>query len=388
MSNISFTDLTAHQKVIGDKITDAVNIVIKNGRYIMGPQVAQFENDLREFSGAKHAISCANGTDALLLILMAYGIKPGDVIFVPSFTFAATAEVVAMLGAVPFFVDVDSATYNISCRSLEDAIGRAKELNLPVRGVIAVDLFGRPAPYRELQNICDEENLILIADAAQSFGSVYEGRPVGTLAKTTAVSFFPAKPLGCYGDGGAVLTMDDGLAAAMRSIRVHGQGAHKYDNIRLGMNSRLDTIQAAVLIEKLKIFESELAQRQNVAAYYDAHLSGACVKPGISGGFRSSWAQYTVVLDGIDRDALMKKLSEKSIPTMIYYLKPLHLQPAYDHCPRAAARLENSEYLSSHVVSLPMHPYLLEEHLHAICQTVNQVCADLVRAAVGGGGCR
>lgn len=355
---IAFIDLAAQRRRLGTAMDDAILKVVNHGGYIMGPEVKQFEADLSAFCGAKHVISCANGTDALALVLMAKDLKPGQAVLCPSFTFAATAEVVAWFDAVPVFVDCLPDTFNMDPASLEQGIATARQLGLEPVGVIPVDLFGQPADYDAIEAICARENLWILCDAAQSFGASYRGRKLGTIGMATSTSFFPAKPLGCYGDGGAVFTNDDELAAIMRSVRVHGQGSDKYDNVRIGMNARLDTMQAAVLIEKLKIFPDEIAARDRVAKRYNDMLGDIAAVPMVAEGSTSVWAQYTLRV--ANRDALAAALKAKGIPTAIYYPKPLHQQTAYRKFPCAGNGLPVSERLAGEVISLPMHPYLEE----------------------------
>jgi dTDP-4-amino-4,6-dideoxygalactose transaminase len=368
---IAFIDLVAQRQRLGNVITDAVLAVINHGGYIMGPEVAALETDLAAFCGAKHAISCASGTDALALVLMAKGVKAGDAIFCPTFTFAATAEVVAWFGATPVFVDVREDTFNLDVASLEVAIKNARQGGLKPVAVIPVDLFGQPADYDEIEPVCAREGLWMLCDGAQSFGGVYKGRKVGSIGLATSTSFFPAKPLGCYGDGGAVFTEDDELAAVMRSLRVHGQGSDKYDNVRIGMNGRLDTIQAAVLVEKLKIFPDEIVARERVARRYNESLRDTVIVPELMKGLSSVWAQYTIRLRKADRDAFQTALKLAGVPTAIYYPKPLHQQTAYRGFQVAGNGLPVSERLAAEVISLPMHPYLTEEVQDRIVRAVN-----------------
>jgi dTDP-4-amino-4,6-dideoxygalactose transaminase len=373
--SIAFIDLAAQRRRIGSRMDEAILRVVNHGGYIMGPEVKQFEADLSAFCGAKHVISCANGTDALALVLMAKSVKPGQAILCPSFTFAATAEVVAWLGAVPIFVDCLPETFNMDPASLEFGINTARQLGLKPVGVIPVDLFGQPADYDAIEAICAREDLWILCDAAQSFGASYRGRKLGTIGAATSTSFFPAKPLGCYGDGGAVFTNDDELAAIMRSLRVHGQGSDKYDNVRIGMNGRLDTMQAAVLIEKLKIFPDEIAARDRVAKRYNEMLGDVVAVPVVAEGNTSVWAQYTMRVP--NRDALAAALKAKGVPTAIYYPKPLHQQTAYSKFPCAGNGVPVSERLAGEVLSLPMHPYLEE--------AVQDRIIAAVREALGAG---
>lgn len=356
MSNIPFIDLSAQRDRLGTAIVDAVTNVINHGKYIMGPEVGELEAALSDFCGAGHTVSCSSGTDALMLPLMVWGVGPGDAVFVPTFTFAATAEVVALLGATPVFVDVTRDTFNMDVESLKAAISEARSRDLRPVAIIPVDLFGQPADYSAISTIAKEEDMRLLADAAQSFGAKFCDEKVGTIGDATATSFFPAKPLGCYGDGGAVFTDNDELAAGMRSLRVHGKGTHKYDNARIGLNARMDTVQAAVVLEKLKIFADEIVARKAVADRYNAALGDHLTVPVLDQRSTSAWAQYTVLAE--DRDALATALKENGIPTAVYYPLPLHRQTAYRDYPAAPPGMTNSDYLSEHVISLPMHPYL------------------------------
>jgi len=325
----------------------------------MGPEVGELESALSSFCGARHAITCANGTDALLLAFLALEVKNKDAVFVPSFTFAATAEAVALAGAVPVFVDVDLSTYNLSPQSLTRAIALAKAERLRPAAVVPVDLFGLPADYDAIADIAKNENMFVVGDSAQGFGAVYKGQTTGTLADISTTSFFPGKPLGCYGDGGAVFTNDDDLATRVDSLRVHGKGREKYDNIRIGMNSRLDTLQAAVLLEKLSIYADELGKRDRAAAYYTENLNSYFVTPFVPDDCRSVWAQYTLRgKSTAARDAARERLREIGVPSAVYYPIPLHRQTAYRHFPADPGGLSNSELAAETVFSLPMHPYL------------------------------
>jgi dTDP-4-amino-4,6-dideoxygalactose transaminase len=371
---IEFIDLGAQRRRIGQRMDDAVLRVVHHGKYIMGPEVAELEKKLSAFCGAKHVLSCANGTDALGLGLMALNVKPGDAILCPSFTFAATAEVIAWYGATAIFVDVFEDTFNMDPKSLEAGIETAKRRGLKPVGVIPVDLFGQPADFDAIAPIARANNMWIMSDAAQSFGATYKDRKVGTMGQITTTSFFPAKPLGCYGDGGAVLTDDDKLIEVLRSLRVHGQGTDKYDNVRIGMNGRLDTIQAAVLIEKLAIFAEEIVARDKVANAYNAALKDVAIVPVVKPGYTSVWAQYTIRLPGRDRDKIAAALKAQGVPTAIYYPKPLHVQTAYRDYPVAGNGLPVSERLAKQVLALPMHPYLDEPTQARI---VGAVCAAL-----------
>jgi dTDP-4-amino-4,6-dideoxygalactose transaminase len=370
-SPIPFIDLQAQRARIGDAMDKAVMAAVNEGSYILGPQVKELEKQLCTWTGAKHTIACANGTDALALVLMARGVRPGDAIFVPAFTFVATAEVVAWLGAKPFFVDVLDDTFNMDPQSLKQAIIDAKAAGLTPRGVIPVDLFGQPADYRQILSIADENQLWVLADAAQAFGASFDGKPVGSFGLATSTSFFPAKPLGCYGDGGAVFTNDDELNTAIRSIHFHGKGSDKYDNVRIGVNSRLDTIQAAILLEKLKIFGDECIARQQVADRYNDVFKNIVRTPKIMDGATSVWAQYTLVLnDGMNRAAIMDACKNAGVPTMVYYPIPLASQTGYKHFPSVSTGIPVSNDLAARVLSLPMHPYLDTEQQDYIVSVV------------------
>ena len=357
---MQFIDLQAQRAHLGPALEDAILKVVRSGQYILGPEIATLEVQLASFCGAKHALTVANGTDALALALMAFGVKPRHAVLVPSFTFAATGEVVVWLGATPIFVDCLPDTFNMDPASLEAGIATAKRLGLEPVGVIPVDLFGLPADYDSIEPICAAHNLWILADTAQGFGGVYKGRKTGSIGRMASTSFFPAKPLGCYGDGGALFFEDDALRDVLVSLRVHGQGADKYDNVRIGMNGRMDTIQAAVLIEKLKIFPAEIAARNEIAARYSQALDAHCIVPKVPAGLASVWAQYTIRIEGGRRDAVAAKLKEAGIPTAIYYLKPMHRQTAYARFPMAANGLPVSDALAGEVLSLPMHPYLAQ----------------------------
>ncbi len=370
---LPFIDLAAQRAALGPRVEEAILAVVRHGAYVMGPEVGQLEEELAAFCGAKHVVSCGSGTDALALILMAKGVKPGDAVLCPSFTFAATAEVICWLGAAPVFVDVREDTFNLDIDSLEAGLVTARERGLRPVGVIPVDLFGQPADYAPIETICAREGLWLLADAAQSFGARYQGRKVGTIGDATATSFFPAKPLGCYGDGGAIFTDDPELDAVLRSLRNHGQGADKYEYARIGMNGRLDTIQAAVLIEKLRVFPDEIAARDRIAARYAAGLSDCAVVPRVMAGASSVWAQYTLRVSGFDRSAFQASLRDAGVPTAIYYPRPLHRQDAYARYPSAGNGLPVTDRLAQEVVSLPMHPYLGEADQDHVIATVRKV---------------
>ncbi len=358
---MQFIDLVAQQARIKDKIDARIQTVLSHGKYILGPEVTELEEQLSAFCGAKHTITCANGTDALMLALMALEVRAGDAVFVPAFTFAATAEVVPCLGAVPIMVDCAADTFNMDPESLKRSISHARELGLNPKIVIPVDLFGLPADYSAIEPIAQRENLQIIADSAQGFGARIGNQVTGTFGQITTTSFFPAKPLGCYGDGGAIFTDDSRLAELMISYRFHGKGDYKYDNVRIGMNSRLDTLQAAILIEKLAIYQEEIEARQRVAARYSDALKDRWSVPTIPGRVLSVWAQYTLKAnDEAERDDAMSRLKDAGIPSVVYYPLPLHKQTAYQTFPTDPNGLPVSENLSNRVFSLPMHPYLPE----------------------------
>jgi dTDP-4-amino-4,6-dideoxygalactose transaminase len=368
---VPFIDLAAQRRRLGKSIDDAVSRVLAHCQFINGPEVTQLETALAAFSGARHVVSCASGTDALLMVLMAKDLGRGDAVLCPSFTFCATGEAVALTGAVPVFVDVDEATFNMDAASLERGIAAARKLGLKPKAVIPVDLFGQSADHDAIAAVAAEEGLFVLDDAAQAFGASYKGRRLGTSGLATATSFFPAKPLGCFGDGGAIFTDDAELAATLRSIRVHGQGSDKYDNVRLGLTGRLDTMQAAILLEKLKIFEDEIAARNKVAERYAQGLGNVVTVPHLASGCTSVWAQYTIRLPkGCDRDGFAAALKSQGIPTAIYYPKSMHQQTAYRYFPVADGGLPASESLSGDVISLPMHAYLDEPTQDRIIKTV------------------
>jgi dTDP-4-amino-4,6-dideoxygalactose transaminase len=380
---LPFIDVAAQRRRLGSAIDEAVARVLTSCQFILGPEVRALESELAAFCGARHAITCSSGTDALRLVLMAWGIGPGDAVICPTFTFCATAEVPALCGATPVLADVDAETFNLDPSSVERAIATAKKRGLKPRAIIPVDLFGQPADHDAIAAIAAAHDLFILDDAAQSFGATYKGRQLGAVlpgAKpgtvATATSFFPAKPLGCYGDGGAVFTDDDDLAARIRSIRVHGEGVDKYDAAHIGLAARLDTIQAAILLEKLKIFPQEIAARNQAAERYAAGLAGVAIVPRVAKERTSVWAQYTIRLTPGRRDALAAALKQQGIPTAIYYAKPLHRQAAYRDYPVAEGGLPVSERLAEEVISLPMHAYLDDA-------TQDRIIAAVVRALAG-----
>ena len=358
---MQFIDLAAQQAHIRPQLDAAMAKVLDDGAYIMGPHVKAFEKELAAFCGAAHVISCGNGTDALQLALMALGIRPGDAVFCPTFTFAATAEVVPFVGATPVFVDSDETSFNMDPASLERAIAHAKAQGLRPAVIVPVDLFGLPADIDAITAIAEAHGCKILCDSAQGFGGTINGKMTGSFGDVATTSFFPAKPLGCYGDGGAVFTSDPDLAKLLDSLRVHGKGSDKYDNVRIGMNSRLDTLQAAILSVKLSVYAEEIEARNRVADRYTARLSNIVDTPVVPEGYRSVWAQYTIKLhSGEERTAVQESLKAAGVPSMVYYPMPLHRQTAYKDYPVDPAGLAVSESLSQRVLSLPMHPYLDE----------------------------
>jgi len=379
---IEFVDLKAQRAALSGKIENALQGVLQHGQFILGPEVKKLEQQLAAFCGAKHAIACSNGTDAIALALRAMDIQAGQAVFVPSFTFAATAEVVCWFGATPIFVDVLPDTFNIDVASLASAMDTAVKNDLKPAGVISVDLFGLPADYDAIESFCAQNGLWLICDSAQGFAATYKGRRTGSIGQVTTTSFFPAKPLGCYGDGGAVFTNDSQIADLITSLRFHGKGEDKYDNVRIGMNARLDTMQAAILLEKLAVYQDEINARNRIAARYTAALKGTVTTPHIPEGLTSVWAQYTLILEqGTDRNALITALKEKGVPAMVYYPKGLHQQTAYKHFPVAGNGLPVSENLSGRVISLPMHPYLTDAQVDYIADAMKTALSNPAQAA-------
>lgn len=359
---MQFVDLKRQREAIEANLNRRLAKVIAEARFILGPEVTELEHRLASVTGVKHCIGVANGTDAIQLCLRALDIGPGDAVFVPSFTFVATAEVASQVGATPVFVDVHEDTFNIDAASLDECVRRVRRSSdLKPRAIVAVDLFGLPADYAALQAVAEKYDLELIEDAAQGFGARVGDSMACSLAKLATTSFFPAKPLGCYGDGGAVFTNDDDLADLVRSLRVHGKGTNKYDNVRVGLNSRLDTLQAAVLMAKLDLFEGELDRRNEIADRYTSALRDHVVTPTVPSVYRSAWAQYTITLRQDGRDALQEHLSRAGIPSVVYYPKPLHLQPVYEATSSIGSDCTVSADLSTRVLSIPVHPYLTDE---------------------------
>ncbi len=372
---IPFIDLGAQRRRLGPAIDAAVGRVLDHCQFILGPEVKAFESELAVFCGAKHAVTCASGTDALVLALRAFGFGPGDAVLCPSFTFCATAEVAALVGATPVFVDVDAATFNIDANGIAGAVATAREAGLTPKAVIPVDLFGLAADHGAIAAAAKAYDLLILDDAAQGFGASFNNRRIGSFGHATATSFFPAKPLGCYGDGGAVMTDDGDLAELMRSIRMHGQGSDRYDNVRIGLASRLDTIQAAVLSEKLKIFPDEIEARNRVARRYSEALGDVVTVPLVPAGSTSVWAQYTIRLQPGKREAFAATLKAEGIPTAIYYPIPLHRQQAYKHYPVGKGGVAVSEQIAGEVISLPMHPYIDAPTQDRVIESVRRALA-------------
>ena len=369
---MKFVDLGAQFRTIEGEIREAIDRVLEHGQFIMGPEVYTFEQELSTFCGIEHVISTSSGTDALLMTLMSYEVGPGDAIIAPPFTFVATAEVIQLLGATTVFVDVDEHTFNIDVDQLESTILRVKKQGkLNLKGIIPVDLFGLPADYEAIGKLANEHELFVLADCAQSFGGSFDGRKVGAFGDVSATSFFPAKPLGCYGDGGAVFTKDEERAEILRSIRFHGKGKTQYDNVRTGITGRLDTLQAAILSCKLRILEDEIRARQRVADRYTDALSANLNTPKIPKSYQSAWAQYT--LRSAERDRIRQHLEQNQIPTAVYYPCPLHMQPAFSDADGAGISMPVSELLSKEVFSLPIHPYLSEQEQDKIILTLQEV---------------
>jgi dTDP-4-amino-4,6-dideoxygalactose transaminase len=378
-----FVDLAAQQRRIRKRIEAGIQAVLDHGQYIQGPEIWELETKLGEYAGMPHAISCSSGTDALFMALMAHGVGPGDAVFTTPFTFISTAEVISLLGATPVFVDIDPRTFNMDPDKLEKAVGalsdrdptayplplKANPQTLVPRGVIAVDMFGLPADYDRIQEIAEKRRLFLVEDAAQSFGAVCNGRKAASLAEVACTSFFPAKPLGCYGDGGMCFAGNDDLADIMRSIRIHGKGADKYNNIRVGLNGRMDTLQAAILLVKFEIFSDEIERRQVVARQYTELLAAHPFirPPWIPHEMKSAWAQYSILLpENVDRAACREQLAASGVPTAVYYPKPLHRQQAFAFLGYEKGDFPNSEACADAVMSLPMHPYLSAEEQETI----------------------
>ena len=378
---MDFINLKKQYLEIKDEVDSSITAVLSHGKYIMGPEVELLENELKKYVDSKYSISCSSGTDALLMALLAIDVKPGDAIITTPFTFIATAEVVSLLGATPVFVDIDSKTFNIDPDLIELKINEIhSKTNLNIKAIIPVNIFGLPCDYDKIKSLSKKYNIEIIEDAAQSFGAQYNSQKSCSLSNLSCTSFFPAKPLGCYGDGGAIFTNDPDLNEKLCSIRVHGKGNHKYDNINIGINGRLDTIQAAVLIEKLKIFNDEIEQRQAVAKKYNDYLKDYFDLQYIPKDYKSAWAQFCLLAeDSLSREKIINYLSDKNIPTAIYYPKPLHMQEAFSKL--LNVDLDNSfnitEDISSRIFSIPMHPYLSDDEIGQICTALIKVKNEL-----------
>ena len=369
---MKFIDLDAQQKQIRAKIEKKILKVLDHGKYIMGPEVFELEEKLAEYVGVDYCITCSSGTDALLIPLMAKGIGPGDAVITTPFTYIATAEVIALLGAEPVFADIYPNTFNINPYEIEKAINRAKKKGLNPKAIIPVDLFGLPSRYRVINEIASQENLFVIEDAAQGFGSSIRSKKAGSFGDVASTSFFPAKPLGCYGDGGAIFTDNENLANKMKSIRVHGSGLDKYENTTIGINGRLDTIQAVILLEKLSIFDNELKLRNHIADYYTEKISSHFQKPYVPDKYFSSWAQYSILAeDENHKNIIMSSLKKFNVPVMVYYKIPLHLQKCFNHLNYQIGDYPVSEECSKRIFSLPMHPYLSKEDQTKIIGIIN-----------------
>lgn len=371
---MNFIDLAEQQHHIRKELEQNISGVLDHGKYINGPEVQTLEKKLAEYAGVSFSVGCASGTDALLMSLMAYGINRGDAIFTSPFTFIATAEVIKLLNATPVFVDIDPDTFNIDAKKLKSSIENIKnEGKLTPKGIIPVDIFGQPADYDEINSLAEKYNLFVLEDAAQSFGGRYKGRKACSLAHVAATSFFPAKPLGCYGDGGMIFTDNRELYDKLISIRVHGKGKDKYDNVRVGLNGRLDTLQAAILLAKFEIFDNEIRLRQETARRYDEGLKDLCQTPLVKDFNLSAWAQYSIMHR--ERDMIINHLKSKDIPTAIYYPKPLHLQGAFTHLGYGRGDFPVSEQVSDNIFSLPMHPYLKSVDQKRIIAVIHEALA-------------
>tara|TARA_Y100001970_G_scaffold191350_1_gene232662 strand:- start:1723 stop:2847 length:1125 start_codon:yes stop_codon:yes gene_type:complete len=370
---MQFIDLKKQYSRLSSNIKQRIDNVLEHGQYIMGPEVAELEKRLSEFVGSKYCLSCSSGTDALLIALMAKGLKPGDAIITTPFTYIATAEVISLLGATPIFVDIYPETFNINPDGIPYAVKKAKDMGLNPKGIIPVDLFGLPARYRLIDDIAKELNLFILEDAAQGFGGSIRGKKAGSFGDIAATSFFPAKPLGCYGDGGAIFTDNDKIYSLMESIRVHGKGESKYDCDRIGLNGRLDTIQAAILIPKLGLYDEEIELRQKVANFYSENLRGNknIEIPFIPKDYQSVWAQYSILLESNEkRENVIQALGNEGIPSVVYYQKPLHLQKTFKQLGYKMGDFPISENVSSRILSLPMHPYLDELSIDKISEII------------------
>ena len=363
---MKFIDLETQYNLIREEVKTGIDRVLESGQYIMGTDILDLETQLSDFANVKHTITCSSGTDALLMALMALGVKSGDLVATTPFTYIATAEVISLIGAIPMFIDIDPDTFNMNINSLEKQLIKSDQ---SIKYVMPVNIFGAPLDYNHLYQLKEKYNFKIIEDAAQSFGAKYHKKVSGNLGDIGCTSFYPAKPLGCYGDGGAVFTNDDDIADILKSIRVHGSGEDKYNNVRLGINGRMDTIQAAILIPKLKIFTDELNRRENIANKYTKILKNNFKTQGLLDGTKSSWAQFSILCENAQhRGEVMNKLKDKDIPSVIYYAVPLHLQKVFCDLPNTCDRLPVVEDICSKVVSLPMNPYLSDEDIEKVCE--------------------
>ena len=371
---MDFIDLKTQQSKIRSRIDKRFRSILDHGKYIMGPEVFELEEMLADYVGVKYCISCSSGTDALLIPLMANEIGPGDAVITTPFTYIATAEVISLLGAEPVFLDIYEDTYNMNPDCIDDAIIDSERKGLNAKAIIPVDLFGLPARYRMITELAAKHDLMIIEDAAQGFGGSIRGKKAGSFGNVAATSFFPAKPLGCYGDGGAIFTDDEVLADKIRSIRIHGSGINKYENIRIGINGRLDTFQAAILLEKLSIFDEELKLRNEVADYYSSNIVAEFINPFIPKDYTSSWAQYSLLArTELHRSEIMSSLKQLNIPSMIYYKTPLHLQTVFDKLGYNKGDFPISEKISKQIFSIPMHPYLNKPQQKKIVEVLMNV---------------
>tara|TARA_Y100001936_G_C16087855_1_gene683205 strand:+ start:1042 stop:2160 length:1119 start_codon:yes stop_codon:yes gene_type:complete len=372
---MQFIDLKSQQRKIRENIDIRLKKILDHGKYIMGPEVYELEEKLADYVGVKHCISCSSGTDALLIPLLAANIGPGDAVLTTPFTYIATAEVIALVGATPVFCDIYDKTFNINPERLSNALELAYLKNLKPKAIMPVDLFGLPARYRLIEKFAKENDLIIIEDAAQGFGGKINEKRAGSFGYVAGTSFFPAKPLGCYGDGGAIFTNNEELATKMKSIRVHGGGKDKYENVRIGINGRLDTIQAAVLLEKIEIFDKELISRNHVAKYYTQNINKMFIHPHVPHKYLSSWAQYSILIpDHIARENVIKKLDDRGIPSMVYYKLPVHIQEGYKKFEYKIGDFPVSEKISEGILSLPMHPYLSEDTQNEVLSALDSLC--------------
>ncbi len=371
---MDFIDLKAQQELIRDKIDLRIKNILDHGKYIMGPEIDELEEKLASYVGVNHCITCSSGTDALLMPLLALDIGPGDAVITTPFTYIATVEVISLVGATPIFCDIYDRTFNIDPEKLSASLKEAYDKELNPRAIMPVDLFGLPARYRLIEKFAKDNNLLIIEDAAQGFGGSIGEKKAGSFGDVAGTSFFPAKPLGCYGDGGAIFTNDDDLASKLKSIRVHGGGDDKYTNVRIGINGRLDSLQAAILLEKLKIFGNELVLRNSAAKYYTQNINKMFISPHIPDKYYSSWAQYSILVpEGIDRDSVIAKLSQDNIPAMVYYKIPAYLQQGYQKYKYVLGDFKVCEQISNRIFSIPMHPYIKQSDQDRVINVLNNL---------------